>query len=714
VVRSMTRGAGGGIPSEPPGGSTEDTSQDKPTPDGANAPMNASNDRSAVAAHSSTSTAQGSADASTAVSTMGARTGSRGARRQRARGSAAQWEEAKVAVRALFDAVGIKRIVWIDDQALIGAIPSITALVEELYGVDPKVVSRTFGGKELADDPDVRRQEITEIVERDAGDVRRIVSLLDEQRANLEREGRLVPRTEQELADAAHTSFSHGFRHLVEGYVLLDVKLPEEWEAEHAEIMHRSRGGAVDAPIDALPNTIVLFDLNLGPGREDAGRTLALQFLDQYAGFNPICGLISSSAPALDAREQWDDPSFGVDRLAFLSKQDLESAPIGFVAELKRVLQAPFARHVQEKLRGILSDASRHAADEVTKVSIADVVQTVRLSNLEGVPEIDTFRRIHDAFFRDELRRQAFGDVGFVTLLRRLREIGQIAPDAQLAPRLTTARYQRREMYDDPSQVNGLRMPVTVGDVFAFDIPAGSGTDAPIEASTANLAIAEEPSRRVGEDGDRAIETSPGTAHVERETLSYVLVTQQCHTVVRGNGKRRLRAATLARVRPPRTDELKVSESRAHLFVLPWFTDELESVVVDMSDTISVPFEVLDLCALNVDGRSELDSEMPPPDELLPGWRVYFDKLVARLTEITKVLRARLPAPSAPDHVVTILADPHGVSPVEMHFTASGAVRISYNCVRVGRVNEPYATGLLGQLGYYAAHDTFDVDMGRA
>jgi hypothetical protein len=596
-----------------------------------------------------------------------------------------QWQKAETALGELFAALGIEHVMWVDDEAQREGIEVVIALTEQLHQLKPSVLQRVYKGRIDAELPlgesayDVRSDILTEHV-NDCGpnEVLELINVLQSEHEKIITSSKTARDSVAE-ADEAHAVFGVAAGTLFGE--MLHVITPEEWSERRTKIMDdaKKNGGS---PHHELPNTLVLFDMNLGEGRTDGGHELAKAFMRDFAPQMPLCGIISGDIPPLEERDTWEDPVLG-EYIARLSKRDLDQSPLAFVAEVKRIVLSPIAKQVQILLVQKMQDAGAHAQQRVGQVSVVDVVETITLSSEEGVTESETFRRIHDAFFRTRLRSNVLNDTRYDGLVRRLREVVEVAPSAKLPGRRTTAEYQRREMYDDPAEINRLRLPISVGDVFEF---ASSASPAPAAAALPPAA--------------------PGVP-VQGDRTQYVLLSQACHTAVRGGGRRVLKVATLARIRAAKEGDA----SKDYLRPLPLFASSGESTVIDLADTASVPFCALDLCALDQTGLAEATLDTLSTDGLLPGWALYVQsELVPALKEA--VLRTEPLRRKGKKRVEATIMDPHGASPLQMTVAADGS-KVRYNCTRVGRINEPYATGFLSAFGQYLSHATFDLDMAR-
>ncbi len=544
-------------------------------------------------------------------------------------------EIAQRAAEELLRAAGIRLVIWVDDQAVAAADATAVGIVEVIRKAKPTVLGRVFEIP-LDADPEVRARQVREHVASLEGvQVPAFLAKLHAQREKL-REDRLLPPLDADQGAAdSHDVFSSEIGPLIGDR--LRVMTPEAWDENWVDIMKAAFEAAGAGSIPGLPHTLVLFDIDLS----------------------------------------------GSGRGKLVSKRDLGTNPIEFVAELKRVLLAPFAEKFSEICRAVLDAAHKFAAEQTMAVNVSDLAHSVIvLSHEEGVTEIDTLLRIYDSFFREEVRRQAAVAEGLDSTVEQLRAISKLAPAAKRATKYTTWEHQRREMYDNITEVNRLHMPVEVGDIFEFTLPAGQAHGAG------------------GAAGQEAKQEGPEL---------YVLVAQPCHTVVRGDGRRKLKRATLARV----LVAPKQKGSSDDTYDLLLLGENGTSAFVDFSNTITIPFDVLDLCALRDDGIAALSMDDGEPAGILAGWkhrRAEVRKAIDAHVTFVRETFAQLAGEAAEFQVPH---EPNGASPLISTVSMTGAKSARYNCRRVHRILMPRAAALLGKYANYVSQDVFGVDLTR-
>ena len=655
-------------------------------------------------------------------------------------GRSAARELARAALNELFQAAGIRRIVLVDDQALAAADATAIGLVEEIWRVKPKSARAVM--RDLPDDAEVRADIIRETIDKASpGDRADILAKLVSARNRLRAESKLSPPDPRDELDEAHNLFCSEIDLLLEGYELI-VLSPDAWEAARAKLMEDAFAKTGKGEIPHLPDTVVLFDIDLSGAAlgEEGGKRLAISLFKEFERKPLVCGIVSSLVPPSDERRGWNSQT-GIrsDELVFVSKRELSTSPMTFVAELKRVLLTPFVRRFREITSKVLEDAHTFAIKEVADVDVNDLVYSViMLPHAEGEEEIETLRRIYDSFFRERMRRSAADIEELNAVVDQLRQITRLAPEAQVATKYTSWTLQRRETYDNIDEVNALHLPVEVGDVFRFTLDGSSASsggfgvgrphakrEPTAEAKPVVMRDAEQPVQ-----SDREILTSVASSDVTRDTespreintrgkeegplldslsqdVTYVLLAQPCHTVIRSTGVRKLEIGTLARIVIGSCDP-----SLSHVHLLKWFSSDGQHAFVDFSDTVSVPFHVLDLCAFRDDGKAVISRDDSPPSKLREGSKERHRKVKEEAMSHVHYLRDAYSALAGTREQFSPPRDLLGGSPVVATITMRGTPTIIYNCQRVGRVSTNAIAALLHKYAYYVSHAVFPVDLG--
>ena len=590
-------------------------------------------------------------------------------------------DTARRAAFELLGAAGITRVILVDDEAITAADSVAVALTDLIYKAKPTALRHVynddaFKADDLKADAELRARDIRDYVSRLPPEkAASLLGKLGHEIDKLRDKGTLPPLTPEEKNAASHVLFC-GEIQLLLGDRLTTMD-PDSWDKEGSRMIERSLGTERDCQIKGLPDTLVLFDVDLSAsGRSDvAGQDMAIALIRRLKDHPVLCGLISAMVPSTEEAEQrkaWiAGHSVRAESLVLISKVDLADNPLAFAAELKRVLLAPFADRFSKICKSILEAAHKVAVEQVLAIHVSDLVQSVLLSTEEGVNEIATLLRVYDSYFRQEVRRRVAEAEDLAPALEQLRSISRIAPQAQLPTELTTWDVQRREIYDDIADVNGLELPIEVGDVFEFSMSEGSTSDG------------------------------------GRKTVSYVFVAQPCHAIVRGDGTRKLARATLVRIRD------KDQTTSEHGYELPWFGSRGETGFVDFTDTVTIPFEALDLCAFRKDGCSAISLEDTEPDGLLPGWKSRW-RIVRGEVEM-KVNRARETFAKlvGGTKLFEVPGDRMPVTPLVASVSMSGPVSMTCNMQLTQRIQALHANAILSEYAAYLSRHTFPVDLTR-
>lgn len=292
----------------------------------------------------------------------------------------------------------------------------------------------------------------------------------------------------------------------------------------------------------------------------------------------------------------------------------------------------------------------------------------------EGVSELHVVERGVSALISEQLRKFFGSDEVAVEALKALRSLGDVklagpAPDAREA----LASLRRAEVWDDEATVNAAFSPLANGDVFQLD---GS------EEETRNQ------SRR------------------------FVLLGQPCDVMLRASGTRGQNEAMLVTLKEDHGGDQREKVPR-----LPFLLDG-KRWKLDFSDIAYVQLDVLDLACFRDDGRVRLDaghtaspSLLPGLAKVYPGRTGYFDGLLA----------AAAPA-AANEKLLLTMSTSIFLKDVRLGQRKAARVadpgtqreafpeRVAWNLRRVGRIRVPYSSALLEQLLLLMGRRAFDLD----
>lgn len=445
---------------------------------------------------------------------------------------------------------------------------------------------------------------------------------------------------------------------------------PAAWEKQELDVVGKA----------AAHRMLVLFDQDLSDagGSKTGGMALVKNLLAKDTSGNLLCGLLTHTATMANQHEQWEAQSqeHGMDRDRFVivPKEWLDKDPVGFARMLKLVALSPDCKKLKAKIKVLLTSATAEAAKQVDGISVFNFDQVVfRTAYEEGMWEPDMLFRLHAIFHRTELLRLSHGDKELSQLLERPRKVSLIPTDSESTPARSSWRLQRQEMYDSGEYINGLHLPIEIGDIFQKA------------------------------DG--------------KSTKSFILIGQPCDLMVRSNGER-----------APEIDDVVLAEvvpsdrQKPYTELLPCFSEDLAAKHYVMFRRVhAVAPCVLDLCVLNADGKAVMDLSRPCPDQLTPAWKKRFEIASQKAKSIIGQYAKFGEGKSTDKGVLAALrqeaikAFPPSVSnsrlfSATVELVANGG-RMAFNCKRVGRLCRQRATALALQYAACISRPAFDREL---
>lgn len=493
--------------------------------------------------------------------------------------------ETRAGVITLLEHRRICHVIVVDDRPPVAGVEVVVAVV--LSGTPiPKWAQKKMGVKNEGPDEIVRERVMN-----------LWTGLAVDDRVRLVQD--LTAASRQEDVNAGnenpgqHELFSAGIEALLPTG-MVQWMLPHQWKAERDELLSRATIHDGDA---TYCDTLFLFDRDLGPDHgETAGESLALDLLREGGQLNIMCGVISNGfTPGTEGTV--DIPSgagLKAHRLVRISKRQIADEPRYFAYGLKKVVMSPYVDELRNRATELLVKAHMEAAAALRRIDPFDFAYAViRRSDTDGEHELDTLLRLSQAHLRDAARRAARHDVGLRLVSKKLREVSGIAEKATLPKEHSVWRLQRLLMFENAEDLNGLFLPISLGDVFEV-------TD------------------------------------VHGAPRRYMLLGQPCDIAVRGSGIRKAATAILVRAR----DREKGDDKREGWVPLSYNQSETGRWgVIDFWDVRSIPMCVLDLTAYRSDGSASIDLIVAtPPDGISVGASMRFSILRSEMTAVGLVM----------------------------------------------------------------------------
>jgi hypothetical protein len=445
---------------------------------------------------------------------------------------------------------------------------------------------------------------------------------------------------------------------------------PADWQKQEAEIVAKA----------ATVRSLVLFDqdLSLAGGSATGGMGLIKNLLGKDTSANLLYGLLTHTATMANQHERWEElsrePGIERDRFIVVPKQWLNQDPVGFARMLKLVALSPDCQKLKTKIKTLLEYASTAASKHVDAISVFDFDHVVfRGSYDEGLWEPDVLFRLHGMFHRTELRKSAHRDAELLTLLEKLRTVSLIPTNCETNPSPSSWRLQQQDMYEPGDYINGLHLPIEVGDIFQ--------------------------------------KTDGGS------TKSFVLVGQPCDLMVRSDGKRspEITDVILLEIAPLETQ-------KAYTEILPYFGEDRSKQHYAMFRRVHVVDPcVLDLCVFNNDGAATMDLSAVCPSLVAPAWKKRFavarrkaESIVKRYdTFANQKVQDKTNADAVRQELIKLFPPSVSNSGVFKGTVVLGATggRIVFNCKRVKRLCRPRAIALASQYSTCFNRPAFDRDL---
>ena len=395
-----------------------------------------------------------------------------------------------------------------------------------------------------------------------------------------------------------------------------------------------------------------------------------------------------------------------------MSKRNLDDGLGRFATRLRTTLLAPILADLLSEVTGAVESEQKSAIKRAGTIPADDLERmVVHSSEQEGVWPADTLLRILEVMQRAGVRKSLRLQERVVLITERLRLLADIT-----AP--TDHEDDQETGGGDDDTPRTRRLEVNGHDEVGEDNEAEARDnetklDNGLEAAWSSVAVSvfhEEIYDTAEHVNGLHLPIELGDLFERSDGKRFVVVAQPCDLMVRKKG-----------VRIPDLTHMLVAEIAAGevsdrtefaSFELPYYNLDSGAIAfVKLGRPWTVRAIVLDACALNDDGRARLNLEADMPLALLPNWRARRDELhkVAKglLTRVAKV-----PA-NAGDDTREAVGGSFKRDPFSLTELDPEAKIIAWDCTRVGRVRELYSRALLARFSQYFARDAYLHDMGR-
>jgi hypothetical protein len=418
---------------------------------------------------------------------------------------------------------------------------------------------------------------------------------------------------------------------------------PVEWDARKAQIL----GDA------STRGTLILLDRHFEEGDEAGPRLLQEVFAHENAEF-VRAGIVTNTVTRGEEVKLWKDLAdrfdLQSDRLVVISKENMANGCLSFPQSLKVALLTPQFDALLTDVAKALASAHQEAIDELKTMSPYAFERLVFVySHKEGVWEPETLLRLATISTRDRALTALRRDMNIHGSVREARRIASLKTTetsettdqaAAIANRL-----QHCEVFEDGSYVNGVHLPLELGDVFK---------------------------KRTG-------------------ATTFVLAAQPCDLMVRAGGKRAREPEFLTLVRLGST---RPEANPQDWHEVPFYFENGVSAYVLLNRFHLVPREALDLCVYNESGSVEIDVDGVAPDRVTPHWDARFEaQRVWAADCVERILRVDDDATRSLVTRAVFRCSKESLTSGEL--TGNNKV-VRFNLVRIGRIRQPANLELFG------------------
>lgn len=578
--------------------------------------------------------------------------------------------KAKKSIKEIFSYLKIERVICVDDQ----------------YDTTPTMekFKNSYGNLRRVEQLPSFLQEATS-GDQDLEDIE-----LEKywKQLSLSEQNSLLQEMDKKIDPENDTIFAKTLKSLLQPYGLQELSA-SQWRNRKSKLVEEAK----------TCKTLFLFDQDFRGegGSSEEGFKLIKDLFESSQGNFPIhCGLLSHTFQVEDEYQLLGNyakeyPNFK-DNFIFISKSQLRDDPSEFARRIKITTISPMCKDLKKASATVIERAHEDAIKKIDLIDIYDFEQMVFQSSiLEGVWEPDTLFRLFGIYHRNKARELARTDSNLHVTAAYVRNLNSISTRSALAPKSRAWEVRRFELYEEKEYINGLHMPIELGDIF-----------------------------EIKEDN---------------KSKKFILLAQPCDLMVRKNGRRKqsVTEAILAEIIPSGSNDLGNRDANGNpvttdaFYELSYFDGTGKTYFVSFQRKHSIKLSILDLCAYQVDGSARLNLNSTCPTHVIPTWQKHYEELVSTIKsfitqyqeicgycqnisaeEQAKVLalaRANilmLPTSFSSNNTKNLFAG--DINPSEQS--------VMYELERSGRLCSVYSTALLAKFAAFLARTAFEHDFG--
>ncbi len=594
-------------------------------------------------------------------------------------------DEYVAALTKLLTDAGVERIIWVDDDF---AYHSGEVVPEEYFSVMEDADCRVLPGLGSIPEglPHDVRQERLRAAWRELSADERLLLHTDLRRLTADRD--------VELSFAVQLA-----RHFekIPGCEVATISL-KQWRKSQEEWV----GSRFDGKFTLL---LIDQDFTKESGPEEGGTAIlkGLQTSISDADASTLrCALLTQKPLIREEHHTWDkfatEQGLNRSRFMLISKERLNEGNFGgLLLMLRLTILNPKCESLRTEAETVYQAALDKAKQQIAGITIYDMEQIVFASSRrEGVWEPDTLFRILGMYLRREARKLAQTNTNLRNVADSIRQLAGANPLEPSPKQEGTKALEIRqiELYEEPEYLNKHCTPIDLGDVF---------------------------------------EVVPGPGALAKH---YILLAQPCDMMVRfedptGERKRGVTDGTMLEIISEAATAGGCAASYQFKYDptlmarLDYYHPTGAHAYVDFATARTVNLAILDLCVMREDGKAELaafDKNMP--DGLIPSWRLHHHNMRVKLRaagdcwhEVVQAC-AGVTREQKQKVINAIKASEFGAvfgPNLWIPFTPvrnGRDTRISFDCRRIRRLNQPWSGALLTAYTQYLSRAAFEHDYG--
>ncbi len=472
-----------------------------------------------------------------------------------------------------------------------------------------------------------------------------------------------------------------------------------EWKNQEQTLIEEGKDGS----------TLFLFDQYLGVGRDDQGMRLIQELVLKYNENEIICGLLSGTFSPQDEYPLWNKyaEEYGVGRDHFLLISKKHEIYEDSAAMIKLIVLNRLCYKLKLEVHKKIQEAHELTQKEVQSIDIYDFEHIVFKTSLnEGVWEPDTLLRLFGIYQRHNVLESAYKNAQIRNLVKSIHQTIGVKISNKGKPSAVGRKLMHLERFEEQDYLNQHHIPLDLGDIFEV-INSDGNNKKLFMLTTQSCDLMIRPTGKRGGKNEGVLTQIVEIAEDEApEKVEGVLT--QIVELPKDNTPEKIDE------KPKMNSSNKSHESHNdpfhELLYYAWEKED-KTYFVDFRKSININLKILDLCVFNEYGMAEFNRDTTLPENIMPNLEQRYKEIKNYfINHLDKYEKYR---GKVDTQTLTLLIPASNLDRTFKGTYSDADKTLNYKLQRIGRLRQPASGEVLLRLANYNARTAFDHELDR-